>query len=92
MTSDEQRAEQAIQRYMEHFNKGLPIGFSQTELNNPDDADEWERVIDEAIKYGEPFDYCCEGVFTDDEITEQERLRALRKLRIAKAKGELQSK
>ena len=92
MASDEQRVEQAIQKYMEYFGKGLPLGFSQTELNDPNDANEWEQVISEAIEYNEPFNYCCEGVFTDDEIIEQERLRASRKSRIAKAKGELQSK
>lgn len=90
MTSDEQRVEQAIQRYMEHFGKGLPVGFAQTELKDPNDANEWEQIIDEAIEYNEPFDYCCEGVFTDDEAAEQERLCVSRKARITEAKSKSQ--
>lgn len=86
--SSEERIEAAIKRYIEHFDCGLPVGFSTTELDSPNDPDEWDRLIDEAIKFDEPFDYCCEGVFDEEEIMEQERLRASRKARIAKAKGE----
>lgn len=88
--SDEERVEQAIRRYTEHFNKGLPLGFTQTELKEPSNPSEWEQVINEAIEYNEPFNYCCEGVFDDDEIMEQERLRSARKARIAKAKDQPQ--
>lgn len=86
--SDEKRVEHAIRKYTEHFDMGLPIGFAQTELKDANDADEWEQTLNEAIKYDEPFDYCCEGVFSDDEIIEQERLRASRKARIKTKKGE----
>lgn len=88
--SDEQRVERAMQKYVDYFGIGLPFGFEDTELENPNNPDEWEKVLDEAIEYNEPFNYCCEGVFTDDEIAEQERLRASRKSRIAKAKSKLQ--
>lgn len=86
--SDENRIEQAIRKYTEHFDMGLPMGFAQTELRDANDAGEWEQILNEAIEYDEPFDYCCEGVFSDEEIIEQERLRASRKARIKVKKGE----
>lgn len=88
MTDAEKRVDAIINKYVDHFNLGIPEGFASCELKDPNDPAEWERVLGEAIEFNEPFDYCCEGVFDEEEIMEQERLRASRKARIAKAKGE----
>lgn len=82
MTDAAQRIDAAINRYVEHFDLGIPVGFAEIELENPDDPGEWERVLGEAIEFDEPFDFCCEGVFTDEGADAEDRLRAERKARI----------
>lgn len=82
MTDTGRRIDAAINKYVEHFNLGIPVGFAEVELENPDDPDEWEKVLGEAIEFDEPFDFCCEGVFTDEEAASEDRLRSERKARI----------
>lgn len=82
MTDAGRRIGAAINRYVEHFNLGIPVGFAEVELENPDNPNEWEKVLGEAIEFDEPFDFCYEGVFADEEADVEDRLRAERKARI----------
>lgn len=60
MTSSD-RIGKAIERYIDYFDEGIPVGFHLT-LKNPDDHSEWEQKLGEAIEKGESLPNC-EGVF-----------------------------
>jgi len=52
-----------IEKYVDHFGHGLPEGFEGT-LNDPNDPEEWAKVLGKAVRENKPLPDC-EGVVSN---------------------------
>ena len=59
--SNEDKIWAEIEKYVDHFGHGLPEGFESAYLKDPNDPEEWAKVLGKAVRENKPLPDC-EGV------------------------------